>query len=793
MKKSFWSALILLLLLGSCRDDPLEKLLPETSEEGDIVYPYFSRYTGDEPYDYVNPFIGTGLYGHTYPGATVPFGMVQLSPDTDNEENGISNPWCAGYQYGDNSIMGFSHTHFSGTGLSDLGDILIMPTMGELFLEPGPKDDPTQGYRSSFSHEHEFASPGYYSVLLEDYGIQVELSATERVGIHKYTFRRGGNANIILDLVHSLFENGENVLRAKINVVNDSLVTGYRQTSAWAKNRYIYFAIEFSKAFASYGLVKYEKRKFPFFGAGESHERNSREISGRKIKAYFSYETSENEVILVKTGISGVDISGALKNLRAEIPGWDFKKVRKDARDKWREQLNKIVVEGDARKKNIFYTCLYHSMLAPVTYMDVDGRYRGADMQIHQAEDFVNYTIFSLWDTFRTAHPLFTITQTERTGDMIRSMLEHRRYHHKELLPVWSFHANETNTMIAYHSVSVIADAYLKGIRGFDTAEALEAMKYSSQYEDYDGLGLYMKLGYVPIDKESEAVSKTLEYAYDDWAIAMTAKAMGSKDEYEVYIKRAQNYRNVFDPETLFMRARNSDGTWKKPFDPQHMSYSGDYTEGNAWQYSWFVPHDIAGLIELMGGRDFFADRLDSLFDVLKGKSHNLLLDDISGFIGQYAHGNEPGQHIPYLYNYAGKPWKSQERVSRIMNDLYDNNPFGLCGNDDCGQLSAWFVFSSLGFYPVCPGSGEYVFGTPYFKKAVLRLPDGKKFIIEAKELSAKNVYIQSVTLNGNAYEDNFVRHEDIVNGGELIFHMGPKPNKKRGARPENAPYSMSR
>jgi predicted alpha-1,2-mannosidase len=745
------------------------------------------------PYEDVDPFIGTGAEGHTYPGATVPFGMVQVSPETEVREFRDSFPWAAGYRYGDETILGFAHTHFSGTGHSDMGDVLLVPATGPLQLDPGSAVQPDAGYRSRFSHDKETAAPGYYSVVLDDPGVKVELTATTRVGLHRYTFPQSDRARVILDLVSSIYNYDGKVLWSQIRVESDSLVTGFRQTKGWAPNRQVYFAIRFSKPFASYGLVNEAEERYRGFGRTGRVLENYPEIAGRKLKAYFNFQTAAGEVIGAKVALSSVGIDGALKNLEAEAPGWDFDGARAAARSAWEHALGRIEVEGERRLRRIFYTALYRTKLAPVTYMDVDGRYRGADQAIHAAEGFTNYHIFSLWDTYRAAHPLFTLLEPERDGDMIRSMLAHREQSVHRILPVWSFGSNETWCMIGYHAVPVIADAYLKGIRGFDAGAAFEAMKASATYAPYGGLDAYMKHGYVPIDLETEGASKTLEYAYDDWTIAAMAGALGREDDRRLFLKRAESFRNIFDPATGFMRARTSGGAFREPFDPLHAEYGGDYTEGNAWQYTWYVPHDVQGLIDLMGGPDRFVERLDRLFSLKAAADQFRKVEDISGLIGQYAHGNEPSQHIAYLYGYAGRPWRTQERIRQIMTTLFDDTPQGLSGNEDCGQMSAWYVFSALGFYPVCPGSLEYVIGTPQFPKAVIHLAGGKTFTVLAERLSAQSLYVQSATLNGAPYDRAYVRHEDIVRGGTLRFVMGAKPNRSWASSKQSAPSSMSR
>ena len=779
--------LLSILFLARCR--------PTTDHHPAAVAPAPPRDArGKAPVDYVNPFIGTGGNGHTYPGATVPFGMVQLSPDTDVRPFRESYPWAAGYRYDDPTILGFSHTHFSGTGHSDLGDVLLMPTVGALRLDPGKADEPGSGYRSRFSHEEERATPGYYAVTLKDSGIRAELTATNRVGVHRYTFPRSDSARVILDLASSIYDYDGKVTWSQIRVENDSLVTGFRETKGWAPGREVYFALQFSKPFTSYGLVNEAEEKYRGFGkSGGKLLENYPEILGRKLKAYFNFATKGGEVVEVKVALSSVGIDGARKNLAAEVPGWDFDAVRAAARDAWSAELAKVDVTGEAKQEELFYTSLYHSMLAPVTYMDVDRRYRGLDHAIHTADGFTNYHVFSLWDTFRAEHPLLTILQPERDADMIRSMLAHREQSVHRILPVWSFGSAETWCMIGYHAVSVIADAYLKGIRGFDPGDAFEAMKASATYAPYGDLGDYMKMGYVPVDREQEAASKTLEYAYDDWTIAKMADALGRPRDRDVFAKRAASFVNVFDPATGFMRARKSDGGFRDPFDPLYAQYGSDYTEGNAWQYTWFVPHDVKRLIALMGGPGPFVARLDQLFSLQASEDEYKQVEDISGLIGQYAHGNEPSQHIAYLYSYAGQPWRTQERIHQILSTLYDETPAGIPGNEDCGQMSAWYVFSALGFYPACPGSLEYVIGRPSLPEATLHLPSGKAFTVRAENLSESNLYIQSVTLRGQPYDKAYVRHEDIVQGGTLTFVMGARPNPAWATAPESAPYSMSR
>ncbi len=716
--------------------------------------------------DYVNPFIGTGGHGHTYPGVSLPHGLVQLSPDTDVE----GWDWCSGYHYSDTTLMGFSHTHLSGTGIGDYGDILFMPTTGPLKIIPGSKNDPDSGYRSRFSHKTEISKPGYYSVYLQDYGIKAELTATDRAGFHKYIFPQSDNANIIIDLAHGI---QDKTTDSEIKIINNKTVEGYRRSTGWAKDECVYFYAEFSKPFKSFGVA--EKSKI---------YDNKSSGKGKDLKAFIRYNTSSSEEVLIKVGISFVSIEGAKKNVQTEIPGWDFNKIRNSADEKWNNALSSISIETNNKDdKTTFYTALYHSLLTPNIFSDVDGKFIGMDRKIHSVPNHHNmYTVFSLWDTFRAEHPLFTIIEPENDLDMVASLIT--KYRNGGLLPVWELAANETNTMIGYHSVPVIADAYFKGIKGFNAEEAYEAMKKSAM-QNSNGLMYYKEMGYIPSDLESESVSKTLEYAYDDWCIAKMAKALGKEKDYDYFIDRAKFFTNVFDPSTSLMRAKKN-GRWYEPFDPY--SVSGNYTEANAWQYSFFVPQDVDGLIKLMGGNQKFISMLDKLFNTspkLTGRSQS----DITGMIGQYAQGNEPSHHMAYLYNYAGEPWKTQDIVHRIVTTLYTDKLDGLCGNDDCGQMSAWYVFSSLGFYPVCPGENRYIIGTPLFNKAVINTGSGKTFTVIADSLSSKNYYIQSATLNGKEYPYSYISHSDIIKGGRLVFEMGPQPGnwgKDINSRPES-------
>ena len=731
------------------------------------------RMSQDQPVDtenyttYVNPFIGTGGHGHTFPGAALPFGMVQLSPDTGTE----GWDWSSGYHASDSSIIGFSHTHLTGTGRSEGFDVLIMPTVGDLKLESGTKEDPDAGYRSRFKHSSEEASPGFYSVYLDDYHIKVSLTATRRTGMHKYEFPETDKAHIIVDLFHS-YET-DSISAAEVRIANDSLLVGSRRSKGWAVpgeqffvDHKLYFAARFSRPFKSYGIM----------ADGETME-NERQGSGKDVKAYVNYETQSGEPLYVKVGVSAVDENGALKNLDEEIKGWDFEAVRANAKNEWNKILSTIQLNAfDPEDKEIFYTALYHTCLAPYLYSDVDHKYMGFDRQVHQADGFENYTGFSLWDTFRAAHPLFTIIQKDRIPDMINSMLA--QYDQYGLLPVWPLYNSETNCMIGYHSAPVIVDAYLKGIRGFDTLKAYEAMKTSAMQDDF-GINFLKRYNYIPADLENKSVSKTLEYAFDDWCIAQYAKALGYSDDYNYFMKRAEAYRNVYDPESGFMRGRNADGSFREEFDPTFSSYGySDFIEGNAWQYSWFAPHDVEGLIELMGGSRMFEQKLDALFSV-ETSSHESKPMDITGLIGEYAHGNEPSHHVAYLYSFIDRPDKTAEKVRQIMSTLYTNQRDGLCGNEDMGQMSAWHIFSALGFYPVNPSSGRYILGSPVATNASVKLGNGKTFEIKAVNNNAENIYVQSVKLNGKKYTKKYILHQDIMNGCVLEFTMGDQPTRQ--------------
>jgi len=742
----------------------------------------------------VDPFIGTQGGGHVFPGAVYPFGMVQLSPDTQTRQFKESYPWAAGYQYNDPTILGFSHTHFSGAGHSDLGDLLLVPIAGEVRLEPGNAEKPLSGYRSRFSHETEQAQPGYYAVTLSDYGVRAELTATARVGLHRYTFPAGSPAHVLVDLRSVIYDYPGKVLWSRIRVRPDGTVTGYRETRGWAPGRQLYFAMRFS-AKPTHNEIHNREPKPEYDPAFAPWAKRDDVIfrEGRGLVAVFDFGTLPAGQLGVKVAISGVSEAGAIANLEAEAPGWDFDAQRAAAQAAWSDALGSLQIEAAEPIRRMLYTSLYHALMAPSVWMDVDGSYRGPDHEIHHADGFTFRSTFSLWDTYRALHPLLTLLRPESDNvDFVRSLVASWQEGPDGVLPVWQFHGQETWTMIGYHAVPVIADNWLKGNQGGSAQTALDAMLASATNPRYAGLDQYMKTGWVAADKEREGASKTLEYAFDDWTLARAASAMGRPDIAQQFDARAKNWRNVFDPRTGFVRARNSDGKFRDPFDPAKAGYYGDYTEGNAWQYTWYVPQDTAGLIRAMGGNKRFVGKLDALFDAKVDPKEFAAVDDISGLIGYYAHGNEPSHHIGYLYVYAGQPWRTQERLKQIVTTQYQPVPDGLSGNDDLGQMSAWLLFTSLGFYPVTPGSGEYVIGRPFVDRAVLHLPNGKTFTIVSDNLSDANGYVGSVRLNGQPLSRAFIRHEEIVKGGELRFIMQAKPNRSWATSPHSRPYSMS-
>lgn len=735
----------------------------------------FSCVEQDLPKEYtdsVNVFIGTGGHGHTFPGATLPHGMVQLSPDTRL----FGWDACSGYYYDDTSIMGFTHTHLSGTGIGDYGDILFMPVVGEKPLIAGTAEKPDEGYRSRFSHEQESARPGYYQVLLQDDSINVELTATLRAGLHRYTYPKASDARLIVDMEPTIHGHQHPV--TQIRVVNDSTIAGMKYTVGWAKRHYVYFYAVFSSPF-DYKLY-----------SGTEYQSDSTSVTVNTAKAVISFRNLPADGrVLAKVGISSVDEEGARLNVEAEIPNWDFEGVMKQANTAWNEALGKIDIEtSDNDSRTVFYTSLYHAFIQPSLASDVDGRYRTMGHEIKQDASYTNYTVFSLWDTFRAAHPLYTIVTPEQNQAFIRSLL--RKYDEGGILPKWELASNETGTMIGYHAVSVIADAMMKKQCDFDVKKALEACIRSSVY-DTTGVTPMMdrqilngklmpvsikyknELGYIPCDKAGGSVSQGLEFAYNDWLIAQMMKEHNRKDLYDKYMELSRNYRNYFDPETKLMRGRLSDGSWITPFDPASVQRPSNYVEGNAWQWAWFVPQDVEGLMELVGGQKSFEAHLDTLFTTsseLTGDPNAAA--DVTGMIGQYAHGNEPSHHIPYLYNYAGAPRKTQALVDHILRTLYHNDPNGLSGNEDVGQMSAWYALSAMGFYSFCPGRPVYEIGRPIFDKVTIHLSNGKDFVIQAKNNSVENKYIRSMKLNGEELAEPRFSHFDLMKGGELIFEM---------------------
>jgi predicted alpha-1,2-mannosidase len=729
--------------------------------------------SGKSAVDEVNPMIGTAEHGHVYPGATVPFGMVQLSPDTrDGTWDGSS-----GYHYSDDSILGFSHNHLTGTGCADLGNILLMPTVGELKLTPGRR--PGEGYRARFSHADEIARPGYYSVLLPDYQVKVELTATARAGFHRYTFPATDAGHVVVDLQHGV---GNSVKEAQLTIEDDHTASGYRKSDGWGGRHEYYFVMEFSRPFDAAGVAQGDK------------DVAGKQTTGKETKGHFDFKTKAGEQILVRVGLSTVSVEGARKNLHAEISTWDFDAVAKAASKQWDKALSVIDAEtADPNLKQTFYTALYHTMLAPTLLSDVDGQFRGPDGNVHQAEGYDYYTEMSLWDTFRAENPLLTLTQPARVNDFVNTMLEHYKVFGQHTLPVWPNGGKETWCMIGNHAIPVITDAYLKGFRNYDAEEALNDAIASTE-KNREQLPAYRDKGFIPTGKGVQSVSKVLEYAYDDACIARLAKALGKDDVAEKYAKRSQNWENVFDPSTGFMRGKNADGSWVTPFGEkeQNSITFNEYTEANAWQYNFFVLHNIPGLIAKLGGDDKFVARLDETFDTKEEIPNLHMIPDVTGVIGMYSHGNEPDHEMAYLYNYAGQPWKTQARVRQVANTLYTNTPGGICGNDDCGQISAWYVFSAMGFYPVDPTSGIYVLGSPLLDKVTLHLDPkfarGREFTMTAKNNSPDHPYIQSATLNGKPITRSWISNDEITAGGKLVLTMGPEPNKTFGVAPADRP-----
>ena len=756
---------------------------------------------------YVNPIIGTNGMGHTFPGACYPFGGVQVSPDTDTIPHNINGKYqpgvydyCAGYQYRDKTIVGFSHTHFSGTGHSDMGDILLMPFTGEVQLNPGTADNPNAGYRSRFSHETEKCSPGYYEVRLSDDDILVQLTATPHCGIHKYTYPKGKTQKLIVDLNHAIYNYDGKVLWASLRMEDPYTLTGYRITNGWARENYVYFAIHFSKPVAHYGYQDFGKQNYNGFWHRFDLNHDFPEMAGRKVVAWIEFEDDNDPVLEVQVALSAVGSDGATKNFMADnmpddqgLPIKSFNELYQLTKNAWNDKLGIYDAKGTPDQLAMFYTSLYHTMINPSIYQDADGKYRGVDHNIYQNEyGHINYSIFSLWDTYRAEHPLLNIIDPINAVDMAESMLNHALVSVHHVLPVWSHAGNENWCMIGYHGVSVVADALLhhkdeiihnEHVLGY-LITAMPLILNSANLDYYDHTDTYRKLGYVPYNQSSVGTSITLENAYEDWVIYHLIDKgnieSNYKDMKDYYRQRALNFKNVFNPETGFAQARYEDGTWKTPADLLSTANEG-FIEGNSWNYSFYVPHDVNGLIKIMGGDKVFVQRLDQLFEMYVPDEFFAETEDVTreGMVGGYVHGNEPSHHIPYLYMWTSQPWKTQQRVREVMNKMYKNNIDGLCGNDDCGQMSAWYIFSAMGFYPVCPVSGQYVFGAPYLPENVLHLQNGNTLTIKAPNVNDKNCYIQSITLNGHALHCAYITYEQIMAGGELVFTMGSKPNKK--------------
>lgn len=714
---------------------------------------------------YVNPFMGTknlnnGLPGSTFPGVTVPFGFVQLSPDTNENPH---TP-ASGYNYNDSTIVGFSHTHLNGTGVSELFDILLMPTVGPTQPVPGNSNNTASGYRSRYSHNKEKAYPGYYQVWLQDYDINVELTSTEHVGFHKYTFPSPKDANVVIDLNHTLNKHRRfgkcQVLSSQIKIIDDYTIEGYRMLTGWTKLRKVYFRIEFSKKIANTTLFDWNREL-----------KNTSTINGTNVRGIINFQLAKNPELLVKVGLSTVSTENARINMETECPSWSFYTVMQKAENQWEKELGKIKVRASEEQKHIFYTCLYHCFIQPNNIADVNGEYPDTDYSIQTSPDKQQYSTFSLWDTFRAVHPLYTLLQKERVASFTNSLIRH--YETYGYLPIWSLWGQETYCMIGNHAIPTIVDAILKGIHGIDIEKVYEAVKKTSLENHLNSpANIWEKYKYMPEDIQTQSVSITLERAFDDWCVAQLANFLNKKEDYEQFMSKSYYYRNLYDHDTGFFRPKDQCGNWL-PLDPlKHGKNDGHpFTEGNAWQYLWFVPHNIKDLISLMGGKATFNKKLDTFFHLEDSVSKM-----IPGFIGQYSHSNEPSHHVAHLYNYSGQSWKTQQYVSKIMNELYSNTPEGYCGNDDCGQMSAWYVFNAMGFYPVNPANGIYIIGSPVLEEAVIQLSANRAFIIRAKNASATNKYIQSIRLNNVKYNKTYITHEVINNGGVLEFEMGDTP-----------------
>ena len=720
---------------------------------------------------YVDPFIGSGGHGHVFVGANVPFGGVQVGPTNFNK----GWDWSSSYHYSDSIVKGFCHLNVSGTGMSDLGELTVMPATGELKINAGTQDRHLKGYASLYSKDKESASPGYYQVMLDRYDIKVELTATERSGLHKYTFPESSESRIIIDLGEG---SADRPTDTYLRQINDTLFEGYRFSSGWASDQREFFSLVVSKPVKDF-IIYNNGRKV-----------KASEKKGVFLKGFLEFSTKKNEVIYLKMGVSPVSPSNGLDNLMTEIPGWDFDRVLKDAEYKWNKELSKINIKTkDKAKKRVFYTAMYHSMIAPNIFQDLNGEYRGTDKKVYKDTTFTNYTLFSLWDTYRAAHPLYTITHPERVSDMVNSMV--KIFEQQGKLPVWHLRGNETNTMPGYSAIPVVVDACLKGFEGIDLEKVYAAVKESATGDHEPGVKDLMKYGYIPSDYMAESIASTMEYAIADWGIAQLAAKLNKPKDYEYFLNRSKSYKNYFDPETKFMRGKMADGSWRTPFDPKSAQHRvNDYCEGNAWQYLWLTPQDPEGLIELLGGDKGFTTKLDQLFSISSDLEEGSSMD-ITGLIGQYAHGNEPSHHTTYMYAYAGEQYKIPKNVRYITTNLYSDKPDGLSGNEDCGQMSSWYIFSSMGFYPVNPSNGAYVFGSPLFDQVDLNLGNGKSMKIIAENNSDTNIYIQQVTLNGAEHKYSYITHKDLVQGGVLRFVMGSTPNLDFGKDHKYRPKSM--
>lgn len=713
-----------------------------------------------EPVDYVDPMIGSGGHGHVFVGASVPFGAVQIGPNNINK----GWDWCSGYHYSDSLIIGFSNLHLSGTGIGDLGDVLIMPYTGEVRLEMGRQEYPHGGYLSKFSHDNETVSPGYYAVEMDN-GVKVELTASERVGYHRYYFPENEHARVVINLKEGI---RDRAVETTISQLDETTLVGYRSSTGWAKEHQVYFAIRSSLPL----------NDLKYFADGAFLEGDG--ADARVVNALISFQSAP-ELLELKVGISPISTENALANLEAEIPGWDFENIVGLARSKWNEELKKITIEtASEADKRIFYTSMFHAYIHPSLYNDHNGDYKGADNKVYTNPDFTNYTVLSLWDTYRAAHPLFTITQPERVDDFINTMLA--IFDEQGFLPIWHLQGYETKTMVGISSIQVIAEAYLKGFRGFDPGRAYGAIKTTSML-DFEGLEYLREFKPIPYDQDQRrTVAQAMELGVSDGSTALMAAAMGNEEDAAYFGRRAQNYQLYWDPSVEFFRGIDSEGNWNPVFEPLSSTreIAKDYAEGNAWQYLWLAPQDVDGLMDLIGGRDRFIARLDSFFTIENTAEEEILVD-VTGLIGQYAHGNEPSHHIAYLYAAAGQQWKTAEKVRYIMKEFYHDQPDGLIGNEDAGQMSAWYTLSSLGFYPLFPASTEYVFGSPLFDKATIHLPEGKTFTVITENNSTENIYIQRVELNGEAYEQTTISHDAIMQGGTLKFVMGDTPNTDFG------------